>query len=117
MADQENGQKNRNDLGFEAEGKQEPKDIFDRIMALPGLRIFEGFYKKYKEILLYLFFGALTTVVSIGSFAALQVGLGMNVLVANVISWILAVTFAFITNRIWVFDAKTEGAEIGRAHV
>ena len=110
MADQENGQKNRNDLGFEAEGKQEPKDIFDRIMALPGLRIFEGFYKKYKEILLYLFFGALTTVVSIGSFAVLQVGLGMNVLVANVISWILAVTFAFITNRIWVFDAKTEGA-------
>ena len=85
-------------------------DIFDRIMALPGLRIFEPFYKKYKEILLYLFFGALCTVVSIGSYAALNVGLGVNELIANVISWICAVTFAFFTNRVWVFDAQTEGA-------
>lgn len=33
----------------------------------------------------------------------------MNPLVANVISWILAVTFAYITNKLWVFDAKTNG--------
>lgn len=32
------------------------KDIFDKIMELPFFRIFEPFYKKYKEILLYLFF-------------------------------------------------------------
>ena len=46
---------------------QETKpDIFDKIMHLPGLRVFEPLYKKYKEVLLYLFFGVLTTVVSIG---------------------------------------------------
>ncbi len=89
---------------------EEKKDIFDRIMALPGLRVLEPFYKKYKEILLYLFFGALTTVVSIGSYAALNVGLGVNELIANVISWICAVTFAFFTNRVWVLAAQTEGA-------
>ncbi len=36
--------------------KEKEKDIFDKIMALPGLNIFEGFYQKYKEMLLYLFF-------------------------------------------------------------
>ena len=40
--------------------KEKEKDIFDKIMALPGLNIFEGFYQKYKEMLLYLFFGGMT---------------------------------------------------------
>ena len=47
---------------------EERKDIFDKIMSLPGLRIFEEFYKKNKEVLLYLFFGGLTFIVSIGSY-------------------------------------------------
>ena len=46
--------------------KEKEKDIFDKIMALPGLNIFEGFYQKYKEMLLYLFFGGMTAVSSIG---------------------------------------------------
>lgn len=82
------------------------KDIFDKIMELPGLRIFQTFYKKYKEILLYLFFGALTMIVSIASYAICNLTFGINALVANIISWILAVMFAFYTNRIWVFQAQ-----------
>lgn len=71
---------------------QETKpDIFDKIMHLPGLRVFEPLYKKYKEVLLYLFFGVLTTVVSIGSYAFFNVAMGINELIANVISWVLAV--------------------------
>ena len=69
---------------------QETKpDIFDKIMHLPGLRVFEPLYKKYKEVLLYLFFGVLTTVVSIGSYALFNVAMGINELIANVISWVL----------------------------
>ena len=64
---------------------------------------------KYKEIILYLFFGGLTFLVSMVSFGACNLYLGMNEHAANIISWILAVTFAFITNRIWVFDAPTDG--------
>ncbi len=41
------------------------KDIFDRIMEWKILSIFNPFYKKYKEVLLYLFFGGLTTIISI----------------------------------------------------
>ncbi len=62
---------------------------------------------KKQEVLLYLFFGGLTFIVSIASYAFFDVALAMNELVANVLSWILAVSFAYITNKIWVFDAPT----------
>lgn len=78
------------------------KDIFDKIMEFPILRIFEPFYRKYKEVLLYLFFGVLTFIISIVSYGLLAIKL--DVLIANILSWILAVIFAYITNRVWVFD-------------
>lgn len=87
---------------------EENKDIFDKIMELPGVRVFNGVYKKNKEVLLYLFFGVLTTVVSIAIFALCNVSFGINELVSNVISWIISVAFAFFTNRIWVFAAPTK---------
>ena len=34
---------------------EEKKDIFDKLMHLPVLNIFEPFYKKHKEVLMYLF--------------------------------------------------------------
>lgn len=74
-------------------------------MSLPVLNIFEPLYKKYKSVLLYLFFGVLTTFVSIVTFAICTVFMHMNVLTGNVISWICAVSFAYVTNRTWVFDA------------
>ena len=76
-------------------------------MALPVLNIFEPFYKKNKEVLLYLLFGGLTFVVSIASYVFFDVILAMNELVANVLSWIFAVSFAFVTNKIWVFGAPS----------
>ena len=89
--------------------EQKKEDIFDRLMHLPGLRIFEKFYKKNKEVLLYLLFGGLTTIVSIGTFAWFNVGMHMNELIANVISWVFSVAFAYVTNRIWVFRSETSG--------
>lgn len=85
------------------------EDIWDKIMHLPILNIFEPFYKKNKEMLMYLFFGGLTFVVSIVSYALFNVGFSINELIANIISWVIAVTFAFFTNRIWVFNAPTNG--------
>ncbi len=83
------------------------KDIFDKIMGLPVLNIFEPFYKKNKEMLLYLFFGGLSFIVSVATYAFFNVSLGFNVLLANVLSWIITVMFAFLTNRVWVFDSPT----------
>ena len=61
---------------------------------------------KYKEVLLYLIFGGLTTMVSLASFWVCTYPLHINVLISNVISWICAVTFAYFTNAKWVFEAK-----------
>lgn len=81
-------------------------DIFDRIMRLPLLRFFYPFYEKHREGLLYLFFGVLTTAVSWGSFYLLYYVASLDELTANLLSWCAAVTFAFATNRIFVFAAK-----------
>ena len=85
----------------------EKKDIFDRIMSLPVLNIFEPFYKKYKEGLLYLFFGGLTFFLSIFLFWFMDL-MGLNELVNNTIDWVICVAFQFFTNRTWVFDGKVE---------
>lgn len=97
---------------------QEKKDIFDKIMSVKPFNILEPFYKKHKEVLLYLFFGGLTTVVGVIFFMIPSKALDLKNIkvfgitidtttqVANIISWIIAVTFAYITNRIWVFTDK-----------
>lgn len=84
------------------------KDIFDKTMELPILRILNSFYKKNKELLLYLFFGGLTFLVSISSYAVFNIRIGWNALTANIASWILAVAFAYVTNRTWVFKSSTD---------
>lgn len=64
---------------------------------------------------MYLIFGGAATVVGVGSYAVFNLGLGVNELVANIFSWVLAVLFAFFTNRVWVFAAPAETAsEFGR---
>ena len=86
------------------------KDIFDKIMSLRVFAPIYPFYKNHKEVLMYLFFGALTTVISIVTFSLFFEILKINELISNVISWIVAVLFAFVTNRIWVFEkGKNEG--------
>ena len=68
-------------------------------------------YKKYSEIINYLIVGGLTTVVSLGVYYGLVLTIldpknGVQLQVANVTSWIAAVTFAYFTNRIFVFKSK-----------
>lgn len=71
-------------------------------------------YNKYEEILSYLFFGVLTTVVSFSTYLLfantfLAEKSDLDIQIANVLSWICAVTFAYITNRIFVFKSKVKG--------
>lgn len=79
------------------------EDIFDKIMRLPLLVTFEPFYKKHKEVLLYLLFGGVVTLVSIGTFQLFYAAFKINELIANVISWVISVLVAYLTNRTWVF--------------
>lgn len=65
-------------------------------------------FNKYKELISYVFFGVLATIVSIGSFKIFDVILGEHLyMISNVISWIITVIFAYFTNKLWVFQSKS----------
>ena len=66
---------------------------------------------KYKSILMYGIFGVLTTLVNIISYGFSYNYVGISNVVSNIIAWILAVSFAYITNKIWVFDSKVFSAK------
>lgn len=64
-------------------------------------------YFKNKEIINYVIVGGLTTLVSIGSYWAFRFII-KNYIILSIISWILAVLFAYVTNRIFVFESKSK---------
>lgn len=61
------------------------------------------------EVFIYLFFGGLATVVNIVTYMVAKELLGFDLVWSNTFSWIAAVLFAFVTNKLWVFHSKTEG--------
>ena len=72
--------------------------------------------KKHKSVILYIIFGGLTTVVDWSVSFLLYYFWGEAIDAtpillhgANVIAWVAAVTFAYVTNRIWVFESKRRG--------
>ncbi|MEG0895395.1 MAG: GtrA family protein [Oscillospiraceae bacterium] len=60
------------------------------------------------EIIRYLIFGVLTTIVSYFTYLIARY-FDISPVIANVISWIISVTFAYITNRKYVFENKCKG--------
>ena len=61
--------------------------------------------EKYWDILTYLFFGVLTTVVNYLVYLPCYNMLHWSAGVSNVLAWVVAVTFAFLTNKPWVFKS------------
>ncbi|MDI0265945.1 GtrA family protein [Clostridioides difficile] len=64
-------------------------------------------FKKHKETILYLFFGIFTTLVNIVSYLFFTRIASLNFIVANSLAWILAVLFAYVTNKFFVFKSVT----------
>ena len=62
--------------------------------------------KKYKNIILYGVFGIIGTAVNVALFVFLSEKCALHYMVSNIIAWIFSVAFAFVTNKIWVFDSK-----------
>lgn len=68
-------------------------------------------FRKYGEVVRYIIVGGMTTVVSLGSYylcviTVLNPDELAQLQIANIISWIAAVTFAYVTNRRYVFASK-----------
>ena len=78
---------------------------------------FQKIVKKHYELIKYLFWGVLTTIVSWGSYSLFALALQnsannheffhmpVNVFFSNILSWVCAVLFSFVTNKIWVFNS------------
>ena len=60
-----------------------------------------------REMVNYLFFGAATTFVNWSVYGLAVRFAGFSVTVGNVIAWVVAVVFAFMTNKIWVFESRS----------
>lgn len=72
-------------------------------------------YLKYKEIINYLIFGVLSTVVSLVVYYGLTLTIldpnkAIELQIANILSWVSACTFAYFTNRKWVFENKEKAS-------
>ena len=72
------------------------------------MRRIKALFQKYREVIAYLFFGGVTTVINIAAYAVLA-RLGLSTGVANAIAWVLAVLAAYFTNRRWVFESRSRG--------
>ncbi len=62
---------------------------------------------KYKSIVMYAIFGAMTTLVNLVTYYLCFNILGVLNVLSTVIAWVLAVAFAFVTNKVFVFDSKS----------
>jgi len=62
-------------------------------------------YYQYKDVLAYLIFGGLTTVVNLVVFYLTATRGGWNYQLGNAMAWFLSVLFAYLTNRVWVFHS------------
>jgi putative flippase GtrA len=80
---------------------------FDR----QGIWIYDGWarHSRYQSLVLYLGFGALTTLTNIGAYYGLTQLAGLPYLAANLLAWIISVSFAYATNHCFVFRCKTRG--------
>lgn len=68
-------------------------------------------YNKYKEIINYLIVGVLTTLISLLVYYSLVFTIlnpqdAVQLQIANIVSWIVSVIFAYFTNRKYVFESK-----------
>lgn len=65
------------------------------------------YIKKYYSLIAYMFFGVCTTVINIVVYKIMYSMLNIANIPANIIAWIAAVIFAYITNKLFVFDSKS----------
>ena len=89
-----------------SESMDREPDIWDRLVHLRVFRWFEPFYKKHKEVLMYLFFGGLAFFLNLFLYWLFVVVIGMNALIGNIFCWIICVLFQYVTNKSWVFGGR-----------
>lgn len=68
-----------------------------------------GLFKQHREVILYLVFGGLTTVVNVAAYVLFARVFNFNTTISTVAAWFFSVLFAYLTNRKWVFESQAKG--------
>ena len=79
------------------------RDIFDPLLDWPILKIFKPFYFKFKDELLYLFWGFVNFLISYVCFFVFYYWLGFDEVLTNTLSWIVGVITGYFLFAIFVF--------------
>lgn len=66
---------------------------------------------KYRSFILYAFFGMCTTLVNVIVYYICSYILNLSTIISTSISWFLAVLFAYVTNRKWVFESHVSNTK------
>ena len=66
--------------------------------------------RDHRDLVLYVVFGALTTLVNVVSYWLFAHPLALGTLASSVLAWVASVAFAYLTNRSWVFHSEARGA-------
>ena len=64
-----------------------------------------------KETISYVIFGILTTIINLISYYFFSNIININYLISNIISWIISVSFAYVTNKLYVFNSKDKNKD------
>ena len=81
------------------------------------MQIIISLIKKHKAFIAYGVFGVFTRIVNIITYNFCYTSIGISNTLSNIAAWILAVTFAYLTNKVWVFDSKSWKWEILRREI
>lgn len=65
------------------------------------------YYVKYNSVIMYLIFGVLTTLINIVCYFLLYNCLHVSNVISTSIAQVVSILFAYITNKLWVFDSKS----------
>ncbi len=82
------------------------EEFFLKILEKMHLKKLADWYRNHKEGMRYLIFGALTTIVNIIAYYIFYYIFHIDNAISNVIAWIIGATFAYITNKHYVFNSK-----------
>jgi len=97
------------------EDKNKNSKFDNFVMWFGKYKLFKPFvdlFFKYHEIAMYLIFGVLTTLVDYAVYFPLTNLLKLNHLIAFALAWAVAVVFAFVTNKLWVFGSTSFNKKI-----
>lgn len=82
------------------------ENFFLNILDKLKLKCLADIYRNHLEGMRYLVFGALATIVNIAAYSICLYAMHIENAISNVIAWVVAAIFAYLTNRFFVFDSK-----------